>query len=196
VPYFTAYRALVTKGHLKKGQTVLIHGASGGVGVGALQIAKDLGATVIGTASSPEGLKLIGQYGTAFNHRQNGYEKEIAAKFPHINLIIEVLANVNIGKDLELIGHGGTIVIIGCRGLGQNVPLANTMMKEVEIRGLTLYAATDADCQETGTYITAGLQKGVLVPIVAEKFSFDKAADAHEKVMGEVKAPGKLVLIP
>ncbi len=55
IPYFTAYRALVSRGQLKAGHTVLVHGASGGVGIACLQIAKDMGATVIGTASTPEG---------------------------------------------------------------------------------------------------------------------------------------------
>ena len=74
VPYFTAYRALVSVGGGKKGDKVLIHGASGGVGVASMQIAKFLGMEVYGTASTEAGLSLIKDHNChAFNHREDGY---------------------------------------------------------------------------------------------------------------------------
>ena len=74
VPYFTAYRALVSVGGGKIGDKVLIHGASGGVGVACLQIAKFLGMEVYGTASTEAGLSLIKDHDChPFNHREEGY---------------------------------------------------------------------------------------------------------------------------
>ena len=73
VPYFTAYRALVSVGGGKKGDKVLIHGASGGVGVACMQIAKFLGMDVYGTASTEAGLSLIKDHNChPFNHREEG----------------------------------------------------------------------------------------------------------------------------
>ena len=87
VPYLAAYRALVFKGEAKKGEKVLVHGASGGVGVAALQIAKFLGMDVYGTASTNAGLSLIKEQGChAFNHGEQGYLdqlKEHKAGFIH-----------------------------------------------------------------------------------------------------------------
>ena len=74
VPYFTAYRALVSIGGGKTGDKVLIHGASGGVGVACMQIAKFLGMEVFGTASTEAGLSLIKDHDChPFNHREEGY---------------------------------------------------------------------------------------------------------------------------
>ncbi|XP_047225383.1 quinone oxidoreductase isoform X2 [Girardinichthys multiradiatus] len=79
IPYFTAYRALVHKAHVKAGETVLIHGASGGVGVAACQLSRALGLRVLGTAGTPEGMKLALSSGAhlVFNHREEGYTDKI-----------------------------------------------------------------------------------------------------------------------
>ncbi|XP_053294504.1 quinone oxidoreductase isoform X3 [Pleuronectes platessa] len=79
IPYFTAYRALIHKAHSKAGETVLIHGASGGVGVAACQLSRALGLRVLGTAGTPEGMKLVLNNGAhmAFNHREQGYTDKI-----------------------------------------------------------------------------------------------------------------------
>ncbi|XP_067310196.1 quinone oxidoreductase isoform X2 [Pseudorasbora parva] len=79
VPYFTAYRALVHKAHAKAGETVLIHGASGGVGIAACQIARAFGLKVLGTAGTSNGMKLVLNNGAhlAFNHREKDYLEKI-----------------------------------------------------------------------------------------------------------------------
>uniref|UniRef100_UPI003AB021B2 quinone oxidoreductase isoform X3 n=1 Tax=Centroberyx gerrardi TaxID=166262 RepID=UPI003AB021B2 len=78
-PYFTAYRALLHKAHAKAGETVLIHGASGGVGIAACQLSRALGLRVLGTAGTPEGMELVVSNGAhlAFNHREEGYTDKI-----------------------------------------------------------------------------------------------------------------------
>ncbi|GLD61816.1 quinone oxidoreductase [Lates japonicus] len=79
IPYFTAYRALIHKARSKPGETVLIHGASGGVGMAACQLSRALGLRVLGTAGTPEGMKLVLNNGAhmAFNHREEGYTDKI-----------------------------------------------------------------------------------------------------------------------
>ncbi|CAB1317643.1 unnamed protein product [Coregonus sp. 'balchen'] len=97
IPYCTAYRALFHKAHAKAGETVLIHGASGGVGVAACQMARALGLRVLGTAGTPEGLELVLRNGAhqAFNHREEGYTSKImdATKGQGVNVIVEMLSN-------------------------------------------------------------------------------------------------------
>ena len=110
VPYFTAYRALVTIGQAVKNEKVLIHGASGGVGIAALQIAQQLGLDVYGTASSQAGLNLIEKHGAkAYNHKNEGYLEEL--KNEKFDLIIEMLANVNLAHDTEMLKPKGRIMV-------------------------------------------------------------------------------------
>jgi len=110
VPYFTAFRALVTIGAVQKGEKVLIHGASGGVGIAALQIALHLGCEVHGTASSEAGLELITRHGAkAHNHRTEGYLDEL--KEIKFDAIVEMLANVNLAHDTEMLMPKGRIMV-------------------------------------------------------------------------------------
>ncbi|MGE0447588.1 MAG: NADPH:quinone reductase, partial [Vicinamibacterales bacterium] len=79
VPYVTAWRALFGRAQAQPGETVFVHGASGGVGLAATQIARGLGMTVIGTASTPEGREIVQQQGAhhVLNHRDEGYLQEV-----------------------------------------------------------------------------------------------------------------------
>merc|ERR1712137_146365 len=104
VPYATAHAALFHRANIKSGESVLVHGASGGVGLAAVQIAKSFGLRVLGTASSEEGLAAIQKYGgEAFNHREEGYEEKIlqATGNNGVNVILEMLSNVNLQKDIS-----------------------------------------------------------------------------------------------
>ena len=108
-PYFTAYKALVMGGNLMAGETVLIHGASGAVGTAAIQIAKSLGATVVGTAGTEEGLDVVRKCGAhhVFNHRDEGYQQKMVEQAGgKFDVILENLANVNLGSDMEMIKAG------------------------------------------------------------------------------------------
>ncbi|KAK6044835.1 GroES-like protein [Cooperia oncophora] len=84
IPYGTAYRALFLYGEVQKGQRVLVHGASGGVGIAAVQMAADHGAAVVGTAGTDEGMDLVKRNGASdvFNHKSRGYVKEMMEKYP------------------------------------------------------------------------------------------------------------------
>ncbi|KAJ0044304.1 hypothetical protein NL108_003342, partial [Boleophthalmus pectinirostris] len=145
IPYFTAYRALVHKARVKPGETVLIHGASGGVGVAACQLARALGLKVLGTAGTPEGLKLVLNNGAhlAFNHREDGYTDKImeATGGEGVNVIVEMLSNVNLDKDLKMLAYGGRVIVVGARGSIQIDP-RDTMTKESCIMGVALFYAT------------------------------------------------------
>ena len=120
VPYGTAYHAFFHSAQARAGESLLLHGASGGVGIAALQIARSIGLKIYGTAGSDAGLELIKREGAhhVFNHTKAGYEDEIlkATVGQGLNIILEMLANVNLPKDLKLLSTNGRVIVIGNRG--------------------------------------------------------------------------------
>lgn len=196
VPFATAYRALFQKAKVQKGETVLIHGASGGVGTAAVQWAKNAGLTVIGTASSEEGKRLVKEQGAdfIFDHSDKNYLNEIveATNGKGVDAIIEMLANVNLVKDFDVLAKFGRIVVVGNRGsLDFNPRL--TMGKDASIHGLALFNAPPDEMNEIYEAIFNGLSKGFLNPIVGKKFALSDAVKAHREVI-ESKAFGKIIL--
>lgn len=196
VPFATAYRALFQKAKAQSGETILIHGASGGVGTAAIQWAKNDGLKIVGTASSEEGKNLIKEQGAdfVFDHSSENYLNEIlsATGGKGVQVILEMLANVNLVKDFEVLSMFGRIVVIGNRGsLDFNPRLA--MGKDASIYGMNLFNAPAEDMHEIFTAIYEGLSKGFLNPIVGKTFPLADAAQAHHAVI-EDKAFGKIVL--
>jgi NADPH2:quinone reductase len=198
VPYATAYQALVHRAQGRPGETVLVHGASGGVGVAAVQIAASLGLTVIGTAGTDEGLKLIQAQGAhhALNHREEGYLQKVTELTGGrgADVILEMLANVNLENDLGVVARRGRIVVIGNRGRIEIDPRA-TMSKDAAILGMTLFNATPEELMAVHAALYAGLANGTLKPVVGREFPLSDAPEAHEAVMSP-GAHGKIVLLP
>lgn len=197
IPYFTAYRALVHKAHVKAGETVLIHGASGGVGVAACQLSRALGLKVLGTAGTPEGMKMVLNNGAhvAFNHREEGYTDKImeATEGRGVDVVVEMLSNVNLNKDLQMLAYGGRVIIVGSRGPIEINP-RDTMAKESSIIGVVLYFATPEETRECAALLFAGMEAGWLNPVVGPKYPLEKAAEAHRDIIESPGAFGKMVL--
>jgi NADPH:quinone reductase len=196
VPYATAFRALFQKAKAKSGETILVHGASGGVGIAAIQWAKNAGLKVIGTASSDEGKKLVKDQGADFivDHSQADYLNEILdiTNGKGVEIILEMLANVNLQKDFEVLAMFGRISIIGNRGSLDFNPRA-IMGKDSSVFGLALFNAPKAEMNEIHAAIYDGLSAGFLNPIVGKTFPLDAAAEAHRALIEE-KAFGKILL--
>lgn len=197
-PYATSYRALFQKAKAMEGETVLVHGASGGVGIAAVQWAKSRGLTTIGTASSEEGKKLVLEQGAnaVLDHSKDGYLAETKewTGGRGVDVIIEMLANVNLAKDFDVLKMFGRICVVGNRGsLDFNPRLI--MGKDATVTGMALYNAPPDAFEEIHAAIYDGLVKGYLNPIVSRQFPLARAAHAHHAVI-EDKALGKIVLIP
>lgn len=196
LPYATAYRALFQKAKATSGETVLIHGASGGVGIAAVQWAKHAGMKVIGTAGSPEGLKLIEANGVDFavDHSDQLYMEEILdlSEWRGVHVILEMLANVNLQKDFDVLAMFGRIVVIGNRGSLEFNPRA-IMSKDATVTGLALSNTPDDEMAEIHSAIHSGLEKGFLKPTVGKSFPLVEISAAHRDVIEE-KAFGKIVL--
>jgi NADPH2:quinone reductase len=198
VPYATAYRALYNRAHGQPGETVLVHGASGGVGIAAVQMARASGLAVIGTAGTEKGRKLVLEQGAhhVMDHRKEGYAEEIMAltNGRGVDVILEMLANVNLAKDLTLLALRGRVVVIGNRGSIEINPRA-TMQRDLSILGLTLLNATKEELVSIHAALIAGLESGTLHPVVGREMPLAEAPLAHRAVM-ESGAYGKIILIP
>ncbi|MBI2835931.1 MAG: NADPH:quinone reductase [Acidobacteria bacterium] len=198
VPYATAYRALFRKAHALPGETVLVHGASGGVGIATVQLARAHGLTVIGTAGTEQGLKLARDAGAhhALNHHRAEHV-EAARQLTGgrgFDVIIEMLANVNLNDDLALLARRGRLVVVGNRGTIEIDP-RRLMRCDGTIHGLMLFNATADELASIHAALGAGLANGTLMPVVGREFPLSEAARAHEAVL-EPGARGKIVLIP
>jgi NADPH2:quinone reductase len=195
-PYATSYRALFQKANGKSGETVLIHGASGGVGIAAIQWAKYAGMKIIGTASSDEGRKLVKEQGAdfVFDHSTENYLDEIkeVTGGKGVDVILEMLADKNLVKDFEVLAMFGRITVIGNRGsLDFNPRLV--MGKDASIFGMSLFNAPPEEMKEIYAAIYKGLSEDFLNPIVSREFELKEAAQAHHEVI-EGKAAGKIIL--
>jgi NADPH2:quinone reductase len=197
VPYGTAYRALFHRAQVRPGESVLIHGATGGVGMAAVQLAVNHGCVVIGTGGTEKGRDLVKKQGAAhvLDHRASGYLDELTkiTSGAGVNVIIEMLANVNLDKDLGALAKFGRVVVIGNRGRVEIDP-RQTMGKESSILGMNLWAGGEAALAEAHHAIVAGLANGALNPIVDREYPLDQVAKAHEDVISE-GAMGKIVLV-
>lgn len=198
VPYYTAYYGLYDRAKARPGETLLVHGASGGVGLAAVQIARATGLTVLGTAGSEQGRRLVAGLGAhhVLDHTQEGYGDEIKALTggQGVDVILEMLANVNLAKDLGLVAQNGRVVVIGSRGPVEIDPRL-TMVKNATVLGMSLANATEGETARLHAAVGAGLANGTLTPIIAQEIPMADAPRAHEAVMAS-GARGKIVLIP
>jgi NADPH:quinone reductase len=197
-PYATAYRALFQRAEGVPGETVLVHGASGGVGTAAVQIARAAGFCVVGTGGSEQGRKLVAEQGAhhVLDHHAPDYLKQLTTltggRGPDV--ILEMLANVNLDKDLGVIAKGGRVVVIGSRGAVEITPRL-AMGRDAAILGMSLFNASPQELSGIHAAIVAGLEAGTLRPVVGREFPLASAARAHEEVL-KPGAHGKIVLIP
>ena len=198
VPYGTAYHALRHHADARAGETLLVHGASGGVGIAAVQFARALGMTIIGTAGTQRGLDLVKKEGAhyAFDHGKPGYADEIMKTTGGrgVDVILEMLANVNLATDLKLLALRGRTIVIGNRGEITINP-RELMSRRASIRAFTLWAATESETAEIHAAIAAGLENSTLRPIVGKELPLKDAAKAHQDVLAP-GAFGKIVLVP
>jgi NADPH2:quinone reductase len=197
-PYATAYRGLFQRADAKPGETVLVHGASGGVGTAAVQLGRTRGLRVFGTAGSDKGRKLAREQGAqeVFDHRAPDHFEEImnATGGRGVDVIVELLANVNLGKDLTILAKAGRIVVIGSRGRVEIDP-RDTMQRDADVRGMILPNTPPAELASIHAALVAGLENGTLHPVIGKEFPLADAPEAHRAVM-ESGALGKIVLVP
>jgi len=197
VPYGTAWRALFIRAQARAGETVLVHGASGGVGIAAVQLARAAGLRVIGTAGSDAGAALVRTHGAeqVLNHSQPGYLDAIAPLTGGrgVDLVIEMLANVNLDRDLDVLALRGRVVVVGNRGRIEIDP-RKTMAKDSAILGMSLVHATREELARIHAALLDGLEARTIDPVIDRELPLADAAEAHEAIMRPGHR-GKIVLV-
>jgi len=198
VPYATAYHALFNRAHGRAGQSVLVHGASGGVGIAAVQLARAAGMTVIGTAGTDRGRRIVAEQGAhhVLDHTAPGYPDDLLKLTGNrgVDVVMEMLANVNLQKDLNVIAMSGIIVVIGNRG-NTEINARSAMNKDAAILGMALFHASPQQLAGIHAALVEGLRNGTLRPVIGEELPLAQAARSHEVVM-EPGHHGKVVLVP
>jgi NADPH2:quinone reductase len=197
-PYCTAYRALFQRAAARPGETVLVHGATGGVGIAAVELAHARGLRVIGSGGTEKGLAVVREHGAdvVVNHREPNYTDAImtATGGRGVNLIVEMAAHLNLDRDLALLAKHGRVVVVGNRGRTE-IDARQAMGRDAAILGMTLFNLTEPDLTEIHAALIEGLENGTLSPFVGRELPLADAVRAHEVLM-EPGALGKIVLMP
>jgi NADPH:quinone reductase len=198
VPYATVHHALFHVAKARPGEIVFVHGASGGVGVAAVQTARSHGLTVIGTGGTDRGRELALREGAhhVLDHHAAGYQEKVLALTGGrgVDVILEMLANVNLSADLKLLAPHGRVVVIGSRG-DVTINPREMMGKETAILAMILWNITEGESKAIHAALGAGLDNGTLRPVVGVEMPLADAPKAHRKVL-EPGAYGKIVLLP
>jgi NADPH2:quinone reductase len=203
VPYGTAYQALFHRARVLPGESVLVHGASGGVGIAAVQLARAAGLLVIGTAGTEKGKQLVLEQGAhhVLDHTTAGYLEQVLSltEGRGVDVILEMLANVNLGNDLNVLARGGRVALIGNRGPGNQGTVSinprAAMNRDAAILGMNLGNATERETVSMHAALVAGLANSTLRPVIGQELPLAEAARAHHLVI-ESRAYGKIVLLP
>ena len=195
-PYATAFRGLFQRAQAKPGETLLVHGASGGVGTAAIQLARTRGLRVLGTAGTERGRDLVREQGAdeVFDHRASDYlaaiKKVTAGR--GVDVILEMAAHLNLGKDLTILAPRGRVVVIGNRGRVE-IDARETMSRDADIRGMVLPNTPADELASIHAALVAGLADGSLRPVIGRELALAEAPEAHRIVL-EPGAFGKIVL--
>jgi NADPH2:quinone reductase len=199
VPYGTAYRALIQRARAEAGDTVLVHGATGGVGIAAVQLSLAYGMRTLATGGTARGRQLVADQGVrdVFDHRADGYLDDIMAATGGrgVDVVLEMAAHLNLAKDLGLLARDGRVVVIGNRApIEINARLL--MATDSAILGMLYTGLPDRVRASIHAAIAAGLANGSLRPVVGQELPLAEAARAHELLLAGGGAHGKVVLTP
>jgi NADPH:quinone reductase len=196
VPAATAHRALFGRAAAREGDTVLVHGASGAVGLAAVQLAAAAGLRVIGTAGTPEGRALVQQEGAAhvFDHKDPARVDRIrdVTGGRGVDVVLEMLANANLDTDLTLLALRGRVVVIGSRGRVEIDPRL-TMGKDAAVLGMALWNVPPDELRAIHEQLVEALDRRTLRPAIGRRFPLENAAAAHAAVF-DTGNNGKIVL--
>ena len=197
--YHTAYFALKLRGRLAAGETALVHGAAGGVGTAAVQVAKGLGARVIAVVSSDDKERVAREAGADVVLRSDGAWKDEAkeASGGGVDVVIDPVGGDRFTDTLRSLAEGGRVVVVGFTGGSiPEVKVNRLLLNNVEVIGAGWGAYTMGKpdvTREIGDEVLRLAEAGSVAPIVDERFPLERAPEALERLDGR-GALGKIVL--
>jgi NADPH:quinone reductase len=197
--YHTAYFALLLRGRLAAGETVLVHGAAGGVGTACLQVAKGLGAKTIALVSSEEKRAVAERAGADQTLLLSDGWKDAVLELSAggVEMVLDPVGGDRFTDSLRSLREGGRVVVVGFTGGSiPEVRVNRLLLKNTEVigAGWGAYVMGKPDLnREIGAAVNALVDAGFIRPIIGERFPLERAADAL-KVLDERRATGKIVL--
>lgn len=196
--YCTAYCALVDRARLAPGETVLVHAAAGGVGLAAVQIAKALGATVIGTAGSPAKRAVAREAGAdhVLDYRDRSWVKKVrdATGGRGADVVYDPVGGDVFDLSTRAVAWGGRILVVGFAG-GRipEIKLNRVLLKSISVVGVFFGSHPESDVRRYLDELVALYERGLVRPVIYRRFLLDNVADAIRAIESR-KSYGKVVL--
>lgn len=197
--YHTAYFALKLRGRLREGETVLVHGAAGGVGTATLQVAKGLGARTFAVVSSDEKEQVARRAGADEVLRSNGPWKDQARELSGggVDLVIDPVGGERFTDSIRSLAETGRVVVVGfTEGSIPEVRVNRLLLGNTEVigAGWGAFVLSKPDvCLEIGSAVQQLVRDGFVRPVIGARFPLEQAAHAL-KLIDERGATGKVVL--
>jgi NADPH2:quinone reductase len=199
--YHTAYHALIQRARLKAGDWVLIHGAAGGIGIAAIQVAKLFGARVIATASSDEKRAACREEGAdhVLDYRDGFRDpvKALTGAHDGVDIVYDPIGATVFDESLRCLAWGGRILVLGFLGGGPSQPRTNYLLiKGLEVIGVRLGGVTEhqPEIGRANMRLLVGLAgEGKLRPRISHRFPLERAGEAIQAIIDR-KVIGKAVL--
>ena len=197
--YHTAYFSLVTRGQLREGETVLVHGAAGGVGTASIQVAKGLGARTIAVVSSDDKERVARDAGADEVVRSGGQWKDEAKELSGggVDIVVDPVGGDRFTDSLRALAEGGRLVVVGFTGGSiPEVKVNRLLLNNVSVvgAGWGAFVMKKPDViRAHGAEIAKLIEQGAVRPLVGQRFPLDQAADAL-KVLDSRQALAKVVL--
>jgi NADPH2:quinone reductase len=197
IPYATAYQALFHRAKVIPGETVLVHGATGAVGLAAVQLAKAFGCTLIGTGGTEAGRRLVLEQGAqdALDHHRPEHYRQVLelTQSRGVDVILEMVS-ANLGRDLTVLAPRGRLVVIGDRDRVEIDPLEATQ-RDATILGMSIGNAAAQEMKSIHAALFVGLANKTLQPVISQELPLAEAPRAHREVL-KSGSFGKIVLLP